>query len=353
MPSHATPSNSSAAEKLLGLTLLDTWQIKHRIRHDDGLSGGSRSACYRAINSKGDIAFVKAFDFRWEDLEGDTDALEKMVREYNYEKNVHFFCREQKLTRITKILGAGNIRIEEKAVHFIVCEWAEKCLREHQPPGDSEVAVSDRFIALRDTAAALAQLHQVGVAHQDVKPSNAVCTKNGVVKLTDLGSSSCKGVDSPPHDLEFLVGQPNYAPYELLYDEAPLNWDRRRYGCDLFLLGNLCFTSFVGHSLSVLALHHIPKHLRHNQFAGSYVDVIPHLIEAHEILIPSFLEEFIPAKLLDNVVTLISDLCHPDPSRRGHSKNLNFNNNQFGLERFITRLDVLAIKAKVIQRGAY
>ncbi len=344
-------NENGAAERLVGLTLLDTWTVQQRIRHDDGISGTSRSACYRAVSPKGITAFVKAFDFRRQELGGDTDSLERMVREYNFERNVHFFCRDEGVNRITCIYGAGKIIVEGEVVHFIVCEWANKCLREHQPPGDSRVSASDRFAALKDTAAALAQLHQAGVAHQDIKPSNAVCSDVGQVKLTDLGSSSCERLDAPPHDLEYLVGQPNYAPYELIYEYPPSSWQRRRFGCDLFLLGNLCFTTFTGGSLTLLALHCIPANLRHTVFAGHYAEVLPHLIEAHEFLVPEVLRDQVPAPFLDDVAQLVLCLCHPDPSRRGHSKNLLFNNNQFGLERVISRFDYLAKRAEVISRG--
>lgn len=350
MASAPTPRNYGAAERLLGISLLDQWKVAERIRHDDGLSGSSRSACYRAVSSDGRLGFVKAFDFRQEEMSGDTDSLEKMVREYNYERNVHIFCRDQGVNRVTRIYGAGRVQVDDEVVHFIVCEWANICLREHQPPGDGSVSISDRFFAMRDASAALAQLHQAGVAHQDIKPSNAMCFDLGQVKLTDLGSSSCERIDSPPHDLECLVGQPTYAPYELLYEYPPPSWRSRRFGCDLFLLGNLCFTSFVGGSLSCAALHWIPANLRHTEFAGNYTEVLPHLIEAHASLIPLMLEDKVPRPLLNDVVQLVSSLCHPDPSRRGHVKNLQFENNQFGLQRFISRFDYLAKKSKVVHR---
>ncbi|MDP1997159.1 MAG: hypothetical protein Q8J90_08155 [Gallionella sp.] len=346
-------NNNGAAERLVGLTLLDAWEVQERIRHDDGMSGSSRSACYRAVSPKGDFAFVKAFDFRRQELGGDTDALELMVREYNYEKKVHYFCLDKGVSRVTRIYGADKILIDGEAVHFLVCEWVDKCLREHQPPGDGGISASDRFTALRDAAAALAQLHQAGIAHQDIKPSNAMCSDVGFMKLTDLGSSSCERIESPPHDLDSFVGQPNYAPYELLYEHPPSGWRRRRFGCDLFLLGNLCFTSFVGGSLSFAALHNIPKQYRHTEFSGDYAEVMPHLIEAHELLIPHMLQSKVPEPLLDEVIQLVISLCHPDPLRRGHSKNLQFNNNQFGLERFITKFNTLATRAKVMHRASH
>jgi len=348
-----TSSGNGAAEKLVGLTLLDKWKVNQRVRHDDGMSGSSRAACYRAVSSSGESAFVKAFDFRRQELSGDTDSLERMVREYNFERNVHYYCIEQGVSRVTRIYGADKVLIDGEAVHFLICEWANKCLREHQPPGNGEILPSERFAALKDTAAALAQLHQAKVAHQDLKPSNAMCSDTGLVKLTDLGSSSCEIINAPPHDLDCLVGQPNYAPYELLYEYPPTNWRRRRFGCDLFLLGNLCFTSFVGGSLSLLALHAIPIQLRHTKFSGDYAEVMPHLIEAHELIIPNILRGKVPEPLLDEVAQIVTSLCHPDPLRRGHSKNLQSLNNQFGLERFITKFNLLTHKAKLLHRVSH
>jgi len=345
-------ADKGPAGELIGLTLQENWKVQQRLLVDAGMTGGSRSVCYRAVNPKGEVAFVKAFDFRWQELEGgDTDALERMVREYNYERNVHVLCRDHRLNRVTRIIDAGKIKVKDQAVHFLIFEWGNKSLREVQEPGDPRVPVCDRFAALRDVASSMAQLHQAGIAHQDIKPSNAVCLEGGGVKLTDLGSSSCERMDSPPHDLEMLVGQVNYAPYELLYENPPSNWRRRRFGCDLFLLGNLCFTSLVGESLTCWTSSLIPGHLRHTEFAGEYAEVVPHLIEVHEEIIPDFIDGTVPKQMHSDVTQLISCLCHPNPSLRGHAKNLQFQNNQFGLERFITKFDLLTKKAKVIQSG--
>src|SRR5437879_13008957 len=97
------PSGKGAAERLMGVTLLDTWKIQERVRHDYGVSGSSRSACYRAVSPNGDFAFVKAFDFRREELAGNTDLLERMVREYNHERDVHYYCRDKGVSRIARI----------------------------------------------------------------------------------------------------------------------------------------------------------------------------------------------------------------------------------------------------------
>jgi len=337
------------AEQLVGCILLREWKVIERIRVDDGLTGATRSACYRAENDRGQLAFVKAYNFRREDLMGDTDQLEIMVREYNHERNVHLWCRENKLSRITRIIGADKVVIQDEAVHFLVCEWAEKCLREEQPPGDSTIPLSLRFSALRDVAASIAQLHGSGIAHQDIKPSNAMCFQGRQIKLTDLGSTSCPHISTPPHDLEVMVGQPNYAPYELIYDEPSTNWRTRRLGCDMFLLGNMCFTLIVGASLSVFALHALPAHLRPDSYTGPYSEVVPYLIEAHEQLVSPFMDCKLPPDLVVEVASLVSALMHPDPSRRGHARNIAFGGNQFGMERFVSRFDALSRKAALQQ----
>lgn len=342
------PAEESGAERLSGLMLDNGWRVKHRIRHDDGITGASRSACYKGVSADGKTpVFIKAFDFRGEDLFGTTERLERMVREYNHERNVLYLCRENSLSRVTRILDAGKVLVGEEAVHYLICEWAEKCLREVQPPGDCSVPIEARLIALRNVFSAVAQLHGAGIAHQDIKPSNAVCLTPTVLKLTDLGSSSCSSLPSPPHDEDFLVGQPNYAPYELLYEEAPQSWHRRRIGCDLFLLGNLCFTSFFGVSLTELTLHALPTHLRHTEGDVHYSEVIPFLLEAHKEIIPAAFHA-LPSPFDIELANIVACLCHPDPARRGHSKNVLSGGNQFGLERVITKLDSLAIKARFV-----
>lgn len=340
-----------AAERLVGTTLLGKWKVLERIQRDPGITGQSRSVCYRAEDGGGRQAFVKAFDFRREERERDTDFLERAVREYNHERNIHLYCRDRKLSRVTQIIGSGDVPIGNEVVHFIICEWAQACLRERQPPGEENVPLSDRFLALRNTTAAMSQLHALGIAHQDIKPSNAVFINRDQLKLADLGSSTCEHMPSPPHDLQDMAGQPNYAPYELLYGDCPTAWKQRRFGCDLYLLGNLLFTSLVGSSLTIAVLHALPESLRPGAHDGRYDEVVPMLIDAHQIIVSSIVEVLIPAPIQDDVTSLIWCLCHPDPAKRGHPRNVLSAGNQYGLERIVSKFEMLAFKAKLIDSG--
>lgn len=338
------------AERLVGQVLNDKWVVHERLARDSGDTGQSRSSCYRAVSLDGQAAFVKAFDFRQDDRSGDTERLERNVREFNYERKIHEHCN--RLSRVTRIYDSGKVMVADQAVHFIVCEFAAQSFRSWQPPGETNISAHERLRALRKIASALVQLHGAGVAHQDVKPSNAVCFDGERIKISDLGSSSCQQLPSPPHDEDAVVGQPNYAPYELLYPNAGSStWQRRRFGCDAYLLGNLIFTAFVGASLTVTVLHGIDEKLRPDSCSCNYEEVLPDLITEHFELVPLFLRERVPAVVAEDVIRLVLALTHPDPAKRGLSPGLVQGERQFDLQRSVGTLNTLALRAEVGSLG--
>lgn len=335
------------AEKLVGLTLLNTWTVEQKIQHDPGDEGQARSSFYKARSQDGRAAFVKAFDFRHEDLHGDIDRLEQMVSEFANERRVHELCKKHQLSRVTTIYGSGKVTVDDFPVNFLVCELADGSMRELQPPGCPSIPPYERLLGLRQVASALAQLHSVQVAHQDLKPSNAVHFNGNFLKISDLGSSSCAALDAPPHDEWSCAGQPNYAPYELLYSGAEAPWYNRRIGCDLFLLGNLVFTSFVGTSLSYLVMHGIAENLRCTPEPRDYNEVLPDLVASHFQVVPEFLRVMAPVCIAEDLIEMVLAMCHPDPAQRGHPKNLLSPKAQFSIERFVSKLDALAKRARI------
>lgn len=351
---NALTENSSEregpAERLVGLILNEKWIVHERLARDPGATGQSRSSCYRGVSPEGRAVFVKAFDFRQDDRSGDTKRLERNVREYNHEKDIHEHCSG--LSRVTRIYDHGTVSVDGEAVHFIICEFANRSFRSSQPPGDSNVPAQDRLLALRKIASALVQLHGVGVAHQDVKPSNAVCFDGERIKIADLGSASCQHLPSPPHDEDPVVGQPNYAPYELLYpNSGTTTWQRRRFGCDAFLLGNLIFTTFVGASLTIAVLHGLDERLRPDRCACSYEEVLPDLLTVHFSLVPEILRACVPGVVAEEVVRLVIALTHPDPARRGLSPGLVQGERQFDLHRSVGSLNTLAQRVELYNLG--
>lgn len=339
-------STLGPADQLVGMTLSGGWLITEQLARDPGDSGTARAVCYRSKSNEGEWAFVKAYDFRNVETSGDTEALERMVAEYNNEKRIHQHCKDKRLSRVTNILDHGVQIVSGQPVHYIVCEYAESSLRRAHPPGEIGTPTESRLIALRKVASAIVQLHTVGVAHQDIKHSNVAYFNESVIKLTDLGSASCQHLPSPPHDGDALVGQPNLAPYELLYEKRPSSW-RSRFACDTYLLGNMIFTSFVGISVTPVVLHGISSQLHPGIFTGDYQQVLPDLTTQHYELVPEFLSATTPSAILKDVNALVTRLCHPDPSRRGLGVASTAEGMQLDLHRCVSTLNTLAIRARL------
>lgn len=346
-PDSSEERHAGPAESLLGVVLDGNWTVIERLFIDPGIKSRSRRSCYKAIDKQSRPVFIKAFDFRHDDINLEPEELDMYLREFLNEASIHECCKGKKLSRVTRLLGKGKIIINGQAVHYLVLEWAGKSLRQYHPPGDGQISLRTRLIGLRDVASSLQQLHNHGIAHQDIKPSNVVLVERSPLKITDLGCTSCQGFPIPPHDFEFVPGQPNYAPYELLYECEDLDWRTRRFGNDIFLLGNLIYTSFVGASITILVLHAIDETLRPNSYGGPYSDIVPQLIQAHHWATDSFLRDCLPPELASEICDLVSGLCHPDPKRRGCPRTINRSGSQYDLQRVISRLDIMAAKASL------
>lgn len=115
--------------------------------------------------------------------------------------------------------------------------------------------------------------------------------------------------------------------------------------CDLYLLGSLLVFLYSGVSLTHLILSRIDRSHRHENWSGTYREVLPYLRQAQSEVYRE-LRQYIPVGFSDEITEIVKQLCELDPSRRGHPKNAIYRGNQFSLERYITRFDLLAKKAE-------
>jgi hypothetical protein len=79
---------------------------------------------------------------------------------------------------------------------------------------------------------------------------------------------------------------------------------------------------------------------------GSYSDVLPYVREAWNAVLEEFTATIADAER-DELVTLVRYLSELAPRHRGHPLNSVGNVPRYGLQRFVSRFDVLARQAEV------
>ena len=84
---------------------------------------------------------------------------------------------------IVSVTDAGS----HKGMHFIAMEYLEGIDVEQIVARDQKLPVGIACEIIRQTAIGLQHLHENGLIHRDVNPSNLILTKKGIVKLLGLG----------------------------------------------------------------------------------------------------------------------------------------------------------------------
>lgn len=145
---------------------------------------------------------------------------------------------------------------------YILMEYVEgRSLSWHMAEGN--LSLKQRLDVIRQTADALATVHDYGILHRDVKPSNILLTRDDQAKLSDFGIA--RFGDSSLTMTGELLGTPAYmAPERLQSREI----DQRS---DLFSLGVVAYELLAGirpfHGTTLPEIiydivHHSPPRLR-------------------------------------------------------------------------------------------
>jgi hypothetical protein len=162
-------------------------------------------------------------------------------------------------------------------------------------------------------------------------------------KLGDFGRSSQVG-KTALHDGHGIAGDPVYAPPELFYGNVPSDWATRRYGCDAYMFGNLLPFFFANANMSSLLQDELDLTHKWGRWAGSYSELLPYLVDAFGKTLNK-LERNFPTLFRSELRGITYELCHPDPSKRGHPKDRALN--QFSMERYISAFNRMAKKAEI------
>jgi hypothetical protein len=163
-------------------------------------------------------------------------------------------------------------------------------------------------------------------------------------KLADLGCASKRVLNGPADDWR-ISGDPAYAPPEARYGHEEPDWNRRRIGCDLYLLGSMIAFFFLDTSSLGLLFERLPAefHPHPGPWTGTYLEVMPAIRHAFNETLSEFDDLALPQPLIQSLKEMYGQLCDPDPLKRGdRSRPIN----KLALERYLSRLDLLARRAE-------
>ena len=357
-----------AAETLLGQNLpgkkiKGNWHVFDKIERRSTDTGGRFSVGYKVRHDDGREAFMKASDCSLLGEEGD-DMFGKFaagILSYKSEIEILDYCRGNNMDRVVVSIDYGQTLIIYDGIQqplvWIIFELASSDAR-RQLTVSSAFDFTWALHAMHNLSVGVKQLHTASVAHNDIKPSNVLIFDPKLQKLGDLGSATSTHF-ATTNDHKSCAGDPIYAAPENLYshlDNAPAMSFERRRASELYLLGSMaCFLvsqpMVTPYLLSKLDPIHRPI-CNGSGWQGDFEGVLPYWNEAFsEMLIE--IEASLPKKdgqLTDaakEYLTAISQLCNPNPAKRGHPTNLIGQRDRYSVERYISIFDRLRKRAMV------
>jgi serine/threonine protein kinase len=194
-------------------------------------------------------------------------------------------------------------------------------------------------------------LHSAAIVHQDIKPSNVLVFDNNISKIGDFGRSACKDIASP-HDDFPMPGDWHYAPPEQFYGYSSPEWNVRRLAADIYQFGSMIVFFFTNASMTSLLMSQMEADHLPGKWTGTFLDLAPYLRHAFGKALDKLGDDVgrIEPTLRDELVQIVRYLCDPDPTLRGHPLS-GRGANQYSMERFVSRFDLLARRAEVRRLG--
>jgi serine/threonine protein kinase len=341
------------AEQLLGRHLDGGWTVVSVVQRPIGATGGFFSRGYLVESEHGDRGYLKALDFR-KPFSGahPVDVMHEMTQAFKYERDICARCAKNHLDRVVKAITDGSIQTDPSdpwtIVPYLVFELADRDIR----AALDATMQFDNAWALRtihNVATGLKQLHSIGVAHQDLKPSNVLMFSRTGAKIGDLGRCISQ-LEPSPHDDRPWCGDRDYAPPELRYGYVESDWRRRRFGCDAYLLGSMIQFMFDRVGMTATLFGYMRPEHHPKQWNGTYEDVLPYLQAAFGHTLNCF-ASYLPRKLRTDLIELLRELCEPDPRLRGDRSRESIGQSPFSMERYVSRFDLLSRRVEAGYAG--
>lgn len=327
------------ARELEGLKTASGWTIGAMISASSG-SGGNFCTRYTAISANGTIGFLKAMDLS-QVAAKPLEVMYKTIAEYLFEQDILEHCKNKRLTRVVVPLDSGEILSPGaiaplNRVFYIIFEMADADLRE-QFINKEVGSWKGLFASLHHIAVGIKQLHQAGIAHQDLKPSNILYFEKKGTKISDLGRvTDDKGV-SPFSDQAF-TGDRAYAPIEIHFEVFPKEFIDRRLS-DFYMFGSLIFQIISGEKLTPVLIGET-RLLMPNVDNTSYCGALPFIKSAFGTIMGRFqreCEDLFGVEVAQELTGLVRELCYPDYDHRGNCKHKD-KVQRLSMEKYISKM---------------
>jgi serine/threonine protein kinase len=276
-----------------------------------------------------------------------------MTTAYIFERDLCIKCNTKRLKRVVTAIDHGQVEVPGfgpvyNMVYFIIFEKADGDIRDlHYQKIQKSFDLAWCMRTLHNASVGLMELHLQGVAHQDLKPSNLLFFSNKGSKLTDLGRSHDENISSPVDSLP-IPGAKIYAPPEQKYGYKLKNEFESRIAGDLYMLGSLIYFYFLNLSATTAMWTKLIEYDPLFSISPSYEADLPFWQKAFSDTI-SILELKVKAytpRLYSDIVILAKNLCEPDIRNRGFLKKNTVYGGQQGLEKIITRFNIIADSAE-------
>lgn len=337
----------SAVHALAGKTLKTGWYVKELVKAKPGSTGGNFSVCY-SVEKEGKEGFLKALNvmtFLRDDKPDLLEAMAEMLNTFNFEKELMTRCKNRNFSKVSRLLDADMENISGflvANVYYMVFEKADTDVRNYLN-FSNDIDFAWKLRSLHNVATGIKQLHSIDISHQDVKPSNVFVFDNLTSKLGDLGRSLCQSLACPHSSLDFS-GDRRYAPPEVFHGYALPDWKDKVFAIDCFLLGSMATYYITGQSMTALLSQNINRHI--NILTLKFENALPYWIEAFDNSIKIIENHLVDYEQKDKLIEAVKMLSYPDPSKRGHVKNILQRGNSYNMERFVEIFNLLASRAE-------
>ena len=338
-------NDAPLASRLVGKTI-GRWIVLEKRKKIEGDDSGFWSTCYTVKDDTGQVAFLKAYNYTYAfgKKGASADILKFMTENFTYERDLLQFCGEMKMRRVVTAIDSGEYREEAEIfpVPYLVFEIAQGSLKTHKAMTNPDLVW--KLKTFHGALIGLWQLHRRKIAHQDIKPSNILIFGEAFSKLSDLGSATQLNNESKHWTNPTHCGDLRYAPVELLYKYFSPDWDTRRFGADLFMLGGILTFMVTGSNFLSLLHAKLPENQKHDRFGGTFEQAKPFLLKAYKETLDEIIS-LIPTSIRNELIQVIAQLCHPIPELRGNPPRFDSNQQRYSLERYISIVDRLSKKA--------